>query len=302
MNKEELKYRILKLKKEKNAIILAHNYQKPDIMEIADFIGDSLDLSRKAAEAKEKLIVFCGVRFMAETAKILAPEKMVLLPAQDAGCPMASMINARQVLELKAQYPNAKTVCYVNSTAEVKAVVDVCCTSANALSIVKNIEAEEIIFVPDENLGAYCQRFTQKRIILWKGHCYVHNNIKKSQMEEAIAKYPKAVILVHPECKAEVIDMAHEVLSTNNMLKFVKKSKEKDFIVGTEVGLIYRMAKENPGKNFFPINDDIFCYNMKKTNLMDVYYSLEKEKTKIELSSEIISAAKKSLEVMLKYN
>lgn len=292
---------IIRLKKEKNAIILVHNYQRPEIQNIADSLGDSLGLARKAAKTDAQIIIFCGVRFMAETAKILSPEKMVLLPRKEAGCPMADMITAEDLRILKEKYPGAKVVSYVNTNADVKAESDICCTSANAIEVVKNIEAERVIFTPDKNLAAYCQRFVDKEIIPWNGYCYVHEKIRKEEVRLAKEKFPDALLLVHPECNPSVIDLADEVLSTSGMLNFAEKSDKKKFLIGTEEGLIYRLKKENPGKEFYAAGTAKMCRNMKLTTLNDVYSSLKEERYAIELSEGIIKSAQKALMEMLKY-
>jgi len=292
---------INKLKKEKNAIILVHNYQRPEIQDIADFLGDSLGLAKQAAETKARIIVFCGVRFMAETAKILSPGKMVLLPRKEAGCPMADMITAEDLRRLKKNHPDAKVVSYVNTNAEVKAESDVCCTSANAVKVVKNIGVKKIIFTPDKNLAAYCQRFTDKEVIPWDGYCHVHEKITEEEVRLAKEKLPDALLLVHPECKPSVIDLADEVLSTSGMVNFAKKSDKKRFLIGTEEGLIYRLKKENPGKEFYTAGTAKMCRNMKLTTLNDVYLSLQEERYPIELAGEIIKSAQKALTAMLKY-
>jgi len=290
---------ITKLKKEKNAIVLVHNYQRPEIQDIADFLGDSLGLAKQAAETKDGIIVFCGVRFMAETAKILSPEKTVLLPRKEAGCPMADMITAEDLRRLKKNYPDAKVVSYVNTNADVKAESDICCTSANAVKVVKNISAKRIIFTPDKNLAAYCQRFVDKEIIPWNGYCYVHERISKEEVLLAKEKFPDALLLVHPECKPSVIDLADEVLSTGGMVSFVKKSDKKRFLIGTEEGLIYRLKKENPEKEFYAAGTAKMCLNMKLTTLKDVYLSLKEERYAIELPEGIIESAQKTLTAML---
>lgn len=292
---------ITKLKKEKKAIILVHNYQRPEIQNIADSLGDSLGLAREAAKTDAGIIVFCGVRFMAETAKILSPEKTVIIPRKDAGCPMADMITAEDLRILKEKYPDAKVVSYVNTNADVKAESDICCTSVNAIKVVRNIKAEKIIFTPDKNLAAYCQRFTDKEIIPWNGYCYVHEKIRKEEVSLAKGKFPDALLLVHPECNPSVIDLADEVLSTSGMLNFAKKSDKKRFLIGTEEGLIYRLKKENPGKEFYAAGTAKMCRNMKLTTLNDVYFSLKEERYAIELSEGIIESAQKALEAMLKY-
>ncbi|MBA7575734.1 Quinolinate synthase A [subsurface metagenome] len=274
---------ITKLKKEKNAIILVHNYQRPEIQNIADSLGDSLGLAREAAKTDARIIVFCGVRFMAETAKILSPEKTVIIPRKDAGCPMADMITAEDLRILKGKYSGAKVVSYVNTNADVKAESDICCTSANAINVVRNITAEKIIFTPDKNLAAYCQRFTDKEIIPWNGYCYVHEKIREEEVRLAKEKLPDALLLVHPECNPSVLDLADEVLSTSGMLNFAKKTDKKRFLIGTEEGLIYRLKKENPGKEFYAAGTAKMCRNMKLTTLNDVYFSLKEERYAIEL-------------------
>lgn len=293
--------KITKLKKEKNAIVLVHNYQRSEIQNIADSLGDSLGLAREAAKTDARIIVFCGVRFMAETAKILSPEKTVIIPRKDAGCPMADMITAEDLRILKEKYPGAKVVSYVNTNADVKAESDICCTSANAIKVVRNIKAEKIIFTPDKNLAAYCQRFTDKEIIPWNGYCYVHERIREEEVRLAKEKFPDALLLVHPECNPSVIDLADEVLSTSGMLNFAKKSDKKRFLIGTEEGLIYRLKKENPGKEFYAAGTAKMCRNMKLTTLNDVYFSLKEERYAIELPAGIIESAQKALEAMLKY-
>jgi len=292
---------INKLKKEKNAIILVHNYQRSEIQDIADYLGDSLGLSREAAKTDVNIIVFCGVRFMAETAKILSPGKKVLLPRKEAGCPMADMVTAEDLKRLKGKHPDAKVVSYVNTNADVKAESDICCTSANAVEVVRNLKTERIIFTPDKNLAAYCQRFTNKEIIPWNGYCYVHEKIRKEEVRLAKEKFPDALLLVHPECNPSVIDLADEVLSTSGMVNFVKKSDKKKFLIGTEEGLIYRLKKENPGKEFYAAGTAKMCRNMKLTTLNDVYLSLREERYAIELPEGIIKSAQKALMGMLKY-
>jgi len=291
--------KIAKLKKEKNAVILVHNYQRPEIQDIADFLGDSLELAREAAKTDARIIVFCGVRFMAETAKILSPEKTVLLPRKEAGCPMADMITAEDLRRLKKNYPDAKVVSYVNTNADVKTESDICCTSANAVKVVKNISAKRIIFTPDKNLAAYCQRFTDKEIIPWNGCCYVHERITEKEVRLAKEKFPDALLLVHPECNPSVIELADEVLSTSGMLNFAKKSDKKRFLIGTEEGLIYRLKKENPEKEFYAAGTAKMCRNMKLTTLHDVYLSLKEERYPIELTGEITKSAGETLNAML---
>jgi quinolinate synthase len=293
--------KIKELKDEKNAVILVHNYQRGEVQEIADHLGDSLDLSRKANSTDAEMIVFCGVRFMAETAKILSPEKKVLMPREEAGCPMANMVTPDDVLNLRREHPNAKVVSYVNTNADVKAVTDVCCTSANAVKVVKNIDADEIIFIPDKNLGSYVKRFVGKKIILWDGFCYVHDSISKEEVLAAKEKFPEALLLVHPECRPEVIDIADKVLSTSGMINFAKESCAKSFLIGTEEGILHRLKKENPGKEFLRAGKAIICSDMKLTRQEDVYLALKEEKYEITLPNDIIKASSKALEEMLKY-
>ncbi|MCP4051258.1 MAG: quinolinate synthase NadA [bacterium] len=293
--------KIKKLKKDKDAAILVHNYQPEEIQEIADILGDSLDLAKKAAETKHSRIVFCGVHFMAETAKILSPQKTVMLSNMDSGCPMADMVTVEALERLKAKHPEAKCVTYVNSPAAVKAVSDVCCTSANAVNIIRNIDAREIIFSPDKNLGAYCQKFTDKKIILWDGFCYVHAKFTRKEVSAAKHKYPDADLLIHPECNPEVVELADAVLSTSGMIKYVKESNKKIFLIGTEGGLIQRLKRENPDKEFYSAGTLKLCVNMKKTTLQDVYNCLSYNKNEIIMDEEIIKKSEKSLKEMLKY-
>jgi quinolinate synthase len=293
--------KIKELKDKKNAVLLVHNYQRGEIQDIGDFVGDSLGLSQEAHKTNAEIIVFCGVRFMAETARILSPEKKVLIPREEAGCPMANMVTPEDVLDMRKKYPDAKVVSYVNTNADVKALSDVCCTSANAVKVIENIDADEIIFVPDRNLGSYVKRFTDKKIILWDGFCYVHESITKEEVLLAKKKYPQALLLVHPECRPEVIDIADEVLSTSGMLEFAKESGVKSFLIGTEEGILYGLKKQNPGKNFYTAGTPKICSDMKLTHLEDVYAALKDEKHEITLPGDIISASKKALEAMLKY-
>jgi quinolinate synthase len=260
--------RLNKLKKERNAVILAHIYQLPEIQDIADFVGDSLDLSRKAAETAADTIVFCGVHFMAETAAILSPQKKVLIPDAAAGCPMADMITAPRLREFKKQYAGAKVVAYVNTSAAVKAESDICCTSSNAADIVKRVDAENIIFVPDRNLGAYVQKISGRKIILWNGFCPTHNNtIFPENILKLKEKYPNAEVLVHPECRPETAALADYALSTGQMCKRAAQSSKKDFIIGTESGILYKLKKDNPDKNFYHASPLATCPNMKKITL-----------------------------------
>jgi quinolinate synthase len=300
--KEELQKKIMELKKAKNAVILAHNYQIEEVQLVASYLGDSLELSQIASEIENDIIVFAGVKFMAETAKILSPDKKVLLPRLDAGCPMADMIVADDLRELKKKHPNAKVVTYVNSSVEIKAESDACCTSSNAVKVVQNIDADEVIFVPDRNLGSHVrQRVPGKKIILFEGYCYVHNRIKAEEVEAMKKCYPEAKVVMHPEVRPEVTRLADEILSTSGMLKYVSASPAKQFIVATEQGLLERMKRENPGKEFYPVLRAKICSNMKRTSLRDVYDSLREEKYEIVIEEDIARRALNALNAMLKY-
>ena len=301
MNDQQMIQEILELKKKKNAVILVHNYQRPEIQELADHLGDSLGLSKIAAETNADIIVFCGVRFMAETAKILSPEKKVLLPQPAAGCPMAEMVDAEDLKALKKKYPQARTVTYVNSTAEVKAETDVCCTSANAVTVVKNVPSPEIIFAPDKNLAAYVQRFTDKKIIPWNGTCYVHDQFTAEEVKQAKAAHPESVLMVHPECSPEVIDLADEVLSTSGMVTFVRQNRATRFLVGTEEGMLHRLKRENPEKQFWTPGAAKSCRGMKITHLNDLHQALVREQFEIKLPEQIMKQARGALERMLNY-
>ncbi len=292
--------RIQKLKEEKNAVILAHNYQIGEVQDIADFVGDSLQLSIEASKVRSSIIVFCGVNFMAETAKILNPDKMVLLPDSNAGCPMADMITADQLRELKGQHPGAVVICYVNSTAEVKALSDICCTSSNAIKVVESVpEDKDIIFIPDKYLGSYVQEKTGRKMIFWNGYCPTHIRINAKQIIELKKKHLDSEVIVHPENTPEVIEVADRVESTGGMLKYMKDSDNKSFIVGTEVGIIHRLKKENPDKEFIPAFTKAICPNMKLTNLEKILWSLEGEETKIEVPEDIAVRAKSAIDRMI---
>ncbi|MBP7089066.1 MAG: quinolinate synthase NadA [Candidatus Omnitrophica bacterium] len=297
-----LEQEILKLKKKRDAVILAHNYQISAIQDIADFVGDSLELAKTAKKAEKSTIVFCGVKFMAETAKILSPEKKVLLPSLDAGCPLADMIEPSQLLELKQKYPKAQVVSYVNTSAEIKALSDVCCTSSNAVTVVKNIPSDMVIFTPDRNLGWWVKKnVPDKKLIIWKGFCLVHEYFSLEDLRAARKAHPDAEILAHPECRKEILEEADFVFSTSGMLKHAQESSAKKFIIGTEEGLIYRLKKENPQKIFYSLGPARTCINMKKTTLRDLYNALDKEDCQIELDSDIIKKASQALERMVKY-
>ena len=281
-------------------MILAHNYQIGEVQDIADFVGDSLGLSIQAATTEAETIVFCGVRFMAETAAILSPEKTVLLPDKTAGCPMADMINADQLRELKAKHPGALVVCYVNSTAEVKALSDYCCTSGNAVELVKTIPADrEVIFVPDKYLGQHVIALSGRDMILWPGYCTTHARITADDIETARNNYPDAIVLAHPECNDPVKAAADQLLSTAQMITFAKKSDAKDFIIATESGILHSLKKQMPEKNFYPVTEKAICPNMKKITLEKVLWSLEDMQYKITVDENIRIKAKAALDRML---
>ena len=294
-----MKEEILALKKDKNATILAHNYQIPAVQDVADLVGDSLELARAAARLDAKVIVFCGVDFMAETAAILSPEKRVVLPEKGAWCPMAHMINADQLREMKAAYPQAAVVSYVNSTAEVKAESDVCCTSANGVQVANSLPEEQIIFVPDRNLAAYVARHTKKQIIPWNGYCYVHDHFAPEEVRAARARYPQAEVLVHPECRPEVIDLADYAYSTAGMARHAHASPVREFVIGTEVGMLYKLKKENPDKEFYPLSEKAICQNMKKTDLAKVLRALQTLEPRVTVPEKIALRARRAIERML---
>ncbi|MCP3966941.1 MAG: quinolinate synthase NadA [Lentisphaerae bacterium] len=300
MDMQEKITRIDKLRKKRNAVILAHNYVLPEIQDIADFVGDSLELSIKAQQSDAPIIVFCGVSFMAETAKILSPESMVLHPNPASGCPMADMIDAQKVRSLKKEFPHAVTVCYVNSTAAVKAEVDICCTSANAEKIVSSIpENQEVIFMPDKNLGANVANELQREITLFPGYCPTHDRILPRMLADIKQQYPHAEALVHPECSPEVVELADYALSTGGILRYARQSNKRQFIIGTEEGILHRLRKENPGKEFILLNTALICPNMKKISIDDVLKSLENLQYEVDLSPELIEKARRPIEKML---
>ena len=296
---EELKDEINRLRVKRNAVILAHNYQRDEIQEVADICGDSLGLSRQAAATEADVIVFCGVHFMAESAAILSPQKTVLLPVEEAGCPMADMIDLPRLRALKEEHPDAVVVTYVNSSAEIKAESDVCCTSANAVNVVKSLDAKKIIFTPDRNLALYVARFTDKEIIPYDGFCPTHHLINAGSIERAKEEHPNAKVVVHPECLPDVIDLADHVCSTSGMYKYVQESDAEEFVIGTEVGILYRMRMQNPQKTFHPSNKHILCPNMKMTTLDSLVQSLRHMQYLVEVPEEIGRRARKSLDRML---
>lgn len=294
--------RLSELKDEKNAVILAHNYQIDEVQDCADYVGDSFELSKIAAETEAQVIVFCGVHFMAESAKILAPHKTVLLPDIMAGCPLADMAAPQKVKELKEKYPRAAVACYINTTAAVKAECDVCVTSANAEKVINNYPAEEFIFLPDQNLGSYIAGKTQKKIILWDGYCITHHRVTGDEVKKAREAMPGAFLMVHPECRPEVVEQSDIALGTGGMLRYARESQETKFMVGTELGLIYRLKKENPEKDFYLLSSGMICPNMKFINLEKVVASLENMTPQVEVPEEIRVRAKTCLDRMLQYS
>jgi len=292
--------KINELRREARAVILAHNYQRPEIQDIADYTGDSLGLARKAMETEAETIVFCGVHFMAETAHILNPEKTVLIPDPSAGCPMADMVTAEGLSALKSEHPGVPVVCYVNSSAAVKAVSDVCCTSANGVSIVENLPGDEAIFVPDENLGRYVAERTGKKVVLWPGYCPTHRRIKPETVSRLKRDAPGAVFMAHPECDEAVLVLADHICSTSGMYSFARETEATDIIVGSEIGMLHRLRLENPGKTFIMPGDDIICPNMKLTTLKKVYLSLLERRTVVTLPEDIRLRALAATERMVK--
>ncbi len=314
---------ILRFKSERRALIVAHNYQRDEVQEIADFCGDSLELSRIASTAECEVIVFCGVDFMAESASVLCPDKTVLLPEIGATCPMADMIRTDEprrvwkefpgysvqpmlrypieytLRQIKAEHPGAPVVTYVNTTAAVKAESDVCCTSANVIEVVNSMPGEKVICVPDRNLSAWAQRNTTKQIISWDGFCHVHDRVTASDIEAARREHPGAVLMAHPECRPEVLALADHVTSTSGMLRFAKQSGSREFIVGTEIGLMYRLRKDNPDKVFHALRKDMICPNMKKTTLRSVLAALQEMKHVVKVPEDIRVPAKRALDRML---
>ena len=322
-NIEVLRDKILDLKEKKKAIILAHNYQREEVQDIADHTGDSLELSRIAASVDCEVIVFCGVNFMAESASILSPDKTVLLPEIKAGCPMADMITVGgprnlknyfpgyeytggytypaefTLRDIKKLHPGVPVVTYVNTTADVKAESDICCTSANGVKIVESLNTDKVICVPDRNLSAWIAKNTKTEVIAWDGFCHVHDRVTAADVERARLEHPNALVLAHPECRMEVIEKADHVTSTSGMLRFAKESPAKEFIIGTETGLMYGLRRQNPDKTFYPLRKDMVCPNMKKTTLNSVLHALESETYKIKVPEEIRVPAKKALDRML---
>jgi len=295
----ELVDKILGLKRQKKAVILAHNYQLGEVQDIADFVGDSLGLSQSAATTDAEVIVFCGVHFMAETAAILCPDKMVLLPDINAGCPMADMITAEGLRQRKRELPRATVVCYVNSTAEVKAESDICCTSANAVKVVESLDSEQILFIPDQYLGHYVSTKTGKKMFLWPGFCPTHIRIRPEDITRLKSEYPGAKVVVHPECCPEVIALADEVLSTGGMCRYARREEVSQMIVGTEIGILHRLKKENPAKRFIPASEQAVCPDMKLITLEKVLRSLEAMVPEVKVPEDIRLKAKVAVDRML---
>lgn len=297
---EVLRARALELKRRRNAFLIVHNYQRGEVQDIADVTGDSLALAQAAIRADADVIVFCGVDFMAETAAVLNPEKLVLLPEFNAGCPMAGMITADQLKAKKAEYPEAAVVAYVNCSAEVKAESTICCTSANAVQIVRSLPNRQVIFVPDRNLGAYVQRLVpEKQIILWEGFCPTHQRFKDEDLVRTREQYPDAEFIAHPECRPEVLQHADHITSTSGMLGVVKRSEARRFIIGTEEGMLYKLRKDNPTKEFILPTSKLVCPTMKMTKLASVVRALERLEYRITVPEPVASRAKQVLDRML---
>ncbi len=299
MNNNKIIQDITNLKEEKNAVILVHNYQSPEIYEVADFIGDSLELAQRAAEVTSDIIVFAGVDFMAEMAYILNPERKVFLPTPSATCPMAGMVNPEELRNLKKENPNAAVVSYVNTTAETKAESDICCTSANAIKVVNSLDNDTIIFTPDKNLANYIQRYTNKKIIPWEGFCYVHNRMSADQLKKAKIGMSDAKIIAHPECPSEIIDLSDYVCSTSQMVEVAKQDSAKKFIICTEIGMVHRLRQLVPEKEFCSLPPAYICIQMKKNNLSNIYKTLLNETNLVTVPEEVRIKAQRSLERML---
>lgn len=318
-----LRDQILRFKQEKRAVILSHNYQRDEVQDIADFVGDSLELSRLAVTQDCEMIVFCGVHFMAESASILSPDKTVLLPEISAGCPMADMISADAprpvrksfpgfdnppayvyppeftLKDIKKQYPGVPVVAYVNTTAEVKAESDICCTSANVVKVIESLPGDAVICVPDKNLSMWAARNTKKKVIAWDGYCNVHERVTVQDVKMAKQEHPGAVVMAHPECRIEMLEIADHVTSTSGMLRYAKASSEKEFIVGTEVGLMHRLRRENPDKTFHALRNDMVCPNMKRTTLQSILRAFQENIHIVRVPEDIRIRAKRALDRML---
>jgi quinolinate synthase len=294
-----MKKRIRNLLKKRNAIMLVHNYQPPEIQDIADLCGDSLELSIRAAQTDAEIIVFCGVHFMAETASILSPDKTVLLPRKDAGCPMADMITPEALKDKLDKLPPMPVVTYVNSTAAVKALSTICCTSANAVAVANSLDAQEILMVPDRNLARYTASYTNKKVHVWNGYCPVHDLLTREEVKKVKQIHPDAVFIAHPECRPEVLALANHVFSTSGMIRFASESKHRAFIVGTEVGLLYPLKKANPEKDFYPASGAMECPDMKKITLHDIVRSLELLEGEVKVPEKIQRPALKAVQRMV---
>jgi quinolinate synthase len=299
MKQAELIERIKELKLKRNAVILAHYYSRPEVQDIADFVGDSLGLSQEAVRQSADVIVFCGVHFMGESAAILCPDKTVLLPEIDATCPMADMVTIEGLKKVKEKHPDAPVVCYVNSSAVIKAESYICCTSANAVEIVNSLDADEIIFVPDKNLAAYVASRTDKRVISWEGHCPTHHQIREEDVLKMKERHPEAKFIAHPECRPEVLELADKIASTIGMIRYAKNSPAQEFIIGTECGLIHGLLKAAPEKKFYCVSEFAFCPSMKIVNLEKVMASLEKMQHIVTVPEDVRVRAKKALDRML---
>jgi len=297
---DDIEQKIRDLKKKRNAVILAHNYQLPEVQDVADFCGDSLELSRKASQTEAKVVVFCGVHFMAETASILCPEKTVIVPDVQAGCPMANMITVTDLKKLKKEHPQAVVVGYVNTSAAVKAELDYCCTSSNAVAVINALKDEkEIIFVPDKYLADYASKQTKRKLIIWNGFCPTHVKILPEDILREKKFHPHAKVMVHPECLVQVCAMADAVVSTSKMLDYARTTNAKEFIVGTEVGIIYRLKNDFPDKEFYPASERAICPNMKRTTQEKILWALEELKTEVKVPDDIRRRAKKAIDRML---
>ncbi len=297
---DNIQKKINALKKKHNAVILVHNYQLPEVQDLADYRGDSLELSRIASKTDAAVIVFCGVHFMAETASILCPDKRVIVPDIHAGCPMANMITVDDIKKLKKKHPNAVSVGYVNTSAAVKAELDYCCTSSNAVNVINALkDKEEIIFIPDKYLADYVSKATARKLIVWSGYCLTHVKILPEDIRREKKFHPKAKVIVHPECLPSVVAIADAVLSTSKMCQFVKENSAKEFIIGTEVGLIYRLKEDNPEKEFYPASERAVCPNMKRTTAEKILWALEELKEEVRVSDDIRIRAKTAIDRML---
>jgi len=300
MNVSELQREIKKELREKQAILLAHYYQRDEIQDIADFLGDSLALSIEAAKTDAAVIVFAGVHFMAESASILSPDKTVLLPRLEAGCPLADMITPPQLEKAKSEYPGVPVVTYVNSSAEIKAMSDICCTSANAVKVVTSLESDKVLMVPDGNLARYTARFTKKEVIAWNGYCSVHHFLAAAQVRDVMKRHPGAKLAVHPECTAEVIDLADFVGSTAGIIRYARETGAETFIIGTEAGILHTLKKENPGKTFILASEKLICETMKSITLEDILASLREMKHVVRVPDAVAEPARKALSRMIK--